>query len=103
MGIDVCLDVLTPNDVAVEIVTGRVNADGDITNFFTTPMLANGQKSENNYRFEAEIHPGSHSGLYGYAIRVLPKHRELVTPFLPDMILWECGSVTKEAHYAAAR
>jgi len=101
------LDVLTPDDVTVEIVAGRVNADGDITDFFTTSMQPSGQNSENSYRFEAEIQPGLHSGQYGYAIRVLPKHRELVTPFLPGLILWACGSGTvpgsREAHYAAAR
>jgi starch phosphorylase len=101
------LDVLTPDDVTVEIVTGRVNADGDITDFFTTSMQPSGQNSENSYRFEAEIQPGSHSGQYGYAIRVLPKHRELVTPFLPGLILWACGSAavpgSREAHYAVAR
>ena len=103
----VFLDVLTPDDVTVEIVTGRVNADGDVTDFFTTPMHASGQNAEAGYRFESEIQPGSRSGLYGYTIRILPKHPDLVSPFLPSRILWECGSGavpgSREAHYAAAR
>jgi len=89
---EVFLDVLSPEDVAVEIVAGRVNADGDITDLFTTPMEASPRNGSGNYRFESEIQPGLHSGLYGYSIRVLPKHRDLVNPFLPGLILWACGA-----------
>jgi starch phosphorylase len=105
----VFLDALTPDDVSVEIVTGRMNADGDITNFFTTPMHAAEQKDPGSYRFESKIEPGSRSGLYGYAIRVLPKHPDLVSAFLPGRILWACGdagqisSVRREAVGAGAR
>ncbi|PYX42637.1 MAG: hypothetical protein DMG81_01275 [Acidobacteria bacterium] len=69
-----------------------MNADGDITDLFTTPMEAGPQNGLGNYRFESEIQPGLHSGLYGYAIRVVPKHRDLVNPFLPGLILWACGA-----------
>jgi glycogen phosphorylase len=105
----VFLDVLTPDDVTVEIVAGRVNADGDITDFFTTPMQASEQNGQAGYRFESEIQPGSRSGLYGYAIRILPKHLELVSPFLPGLILWTCGEPSgrvsghKEAYCASAQ
>ena len=91
----VFLDALSPDDVSVEIVTGRVNADGDITNFFTTPMHAAEQKDPGSYRFESMIEPGSRSGLYGYAIRVLPKHPDLVSAFLPGRILWACGDASQ--------
>ena len=97
--VEVCaqvfLDALSPEDVSVEIVTGRVNADGDITNFFTTPMHAAEQKDPGSYRFESMIEPGSRSGLYGYAIRVLPKHPDLVSAFLPGRILWACGDASQ--------
>ncbi len=104
------LDALAPEDVTVEIVTGRVNADGDITDFFTTPMRAGEPGGQSVYRFESEIQPGSHSGLYGYAMRILPKHRDLVSPFLPGMILWACGGAStqqaaesRDAFHAVAR
>lgn len=105
----VFLDTLGPDDVSVEIVAGRVNADSEITNFFTTPMQAAEQKEPGSYRFESMIQTGSRSGLYGYAIRVLPKHPDLVSAFLPGRILWACGdagqtsAVPKEAARAAGR
>jgi hypothetical protein len=85
-----------------------VNADGDITNFFTTPMHAAEQKNPGSYRFESMIEPGSRSGLYGYAIRVLPKHPDLVSAFLSGRILWASGDASqispgrKEAARASA-
>ena len=103
------LDTLAPDDVSVEVVAGRVNADGDIHNFFTTLMHAAGQKDAGSYRFESMIQTGSRSGLYGYAIRILPKHPDLVSAFLPGRILWASGepapaaSVRKELAHAGAR
>jgi len=47
----------------------------------------------------AEIQPVAQSGLYGYgyAIRVLPKHSDALTPFVPGLILWARGR-TAAAH-----
>lgn len=28
------------------------------------------------------------SGLHGYTVRVVPKHADLTTPFLPGLIVW---------------
>jgi len=28
------------------------------------------------------------SGLHGYTVRVVPKHADLTSPFLPGLIVW---------------
>ena len=84
----VFLDSLTPEDVAVESMMGRVNADGELTDLAATPMRACEQISPGSYPFQCSIQPKARSGLYGYAIRVLPRHRSALSSFLPGLILW---------------
>jgi starch phosphorylase len=87
----VFLDTLTPEDVVVEIALGRVNADGELTGLSVTPMHICEHASAGSYRFESAIQPVVHSGLYGYAIRVLPRHVDNLSPFLPGLIVWSQG------------
>jgi starch phosphorylase len=84
----VFLDSLTPEDVAVESMMGRVNADGELTDLAATPMQACEQSPPGSYLFQCAIQPKARSGLYGYAIRVLPRHPSALSPFLPGLILW---------------
>jgi starch phosphorylase len=93
----VALDSLTPEDVVVESVIGRVNADGEFTDFAASPMQACGQNSPGSYTFQCAIQPKVGSGLYGYAIRVLPRHPSALSRFLPGLILW-AGDSRKERH-----
>ena len=90
----VFLETLTPEDVVVESVIGRVNADGEFKDFAASPMQACGQGSPGGYTFESAIQPKIRSGLYGYAIRVLPRHPSTQNRFLPGLILWagDCPS-----------
>ena len=88
----VFLDTLTPEDVAVEAVLGRVNADGDLTGLSVIPMQTCEHVSAGSFRFESAIQPVVQSGLYGYAIRVLPRHVDSLSPFLPGLIAWARGS-----------
>jgi starch phosphorylase len=84
----VFLDSLTPEDIMVESMMGRVGADGELTDLAATPMHAGEQSSPGNYLFQCVIQPKARSGLYGYAIRVLPRHPSALSPFLPGLILW---------------
>jgi starch phosphorylase len=43
---------------------------------------------ENTSTFSGMI-PCRASGQHGFAIRVMPKHADLVDPYEPGMILWE--------------
>jgi starch phosphorylase len=84
----VFLDTLSPQDVTVESVMGRLSADGEITDFVTIPMQSSEQDSAGNYLFHSVIQPTTRSGMYGYAVRVLPKPPYSQNPFLPGLILW---------------
>jgi starch phosphorylase len=84
----VFLDTLTPEDVTVESVMGRVSADGEITDFTATPMQSCEHNSSGTYVFHSVVQPTTRSGQYGYAIRVLPNHPHSLSPFLPGLILW---------------
>jgi glycogen phosphorylase len=84
----VYLDSLTPEDVAVESVMGRVSAHEEITDFEATAMQPCGAGASGSYTFKCVIQPKTGSGLYGYAIRVLPRHPHQQSSFLPGLILW---------------
>jgi starch phosphorylase len=85
----VFLGSLTPDDVTVEVYTGRLNADGDLVDARAWPMEVNlDQSSAGTYVFETGIVPKRHSGLHGYTVRVLPRHVDLTTPILPGLIAW---------------
>ena len=84
----VYLGSLTPNDVAVELYHGRVNADGQIVNGVATAMSASGAGVGGSYLFEAQPVSCSDSGLHGYTVRVLPYHLDLPSPFVPGLISW---------------
>ncbi len=91
VSVEVALDTLTPEDVSVEMLTGRVDAHGELQEQAIIAMECSGRESSGNYRFRAVWQP-SKSGLCGYAIRVLPKHRDAVSSFFPLMIIWADGA-----------
>jgi len=82
------LGALTPDDVAVELYLGRVDAAGEIVEGEATPMQLVGPDRESSYLFEASGVSCHKSGLHGYTMRVLPRHPDLTTPFLPGLIVW---------------
>jgi starch phosphorylase len=79
---------LTPEDVAVELYLGRVDADGEIVDAETTSMEPVDSDDNGSYFFETRASPCRKSGLHGYTVRVLPHHPDLSTPFLPGLIAW---------------
>jgi starch phosphorylase len=97
MSATVFLDTLTPDDVTVESVVGRMSADGEITDFVARPMQSCQQDSPGSFSFHSVVQPTSRSGLYGYAIRLLPKNPHLLSPFLPGLILWAENSSSDRA------
>ncbi|MBS1791762.1 MAG: alpha-glucan family phosphorylase [Acidobacteria bacterium] len=82
------LGALTPEDVAVELYLGLVNAEGEIVGAQTVPMHATGAKTSDGQIFEANSVTCGRSGLHGVTVRVLPRHADLITPFLPGLIVW---------------
>ena len=83
----VFLDSLTPDDVSVQILTGRVDAHGEIKNPEITVMESSENEGNGCYRFHAALHTKK-SGFFGCAIRILPNHPDAVSPFMPLLITW---------------
>lgn len=84
----VYLGALTPDDVAVELYLGHVDAAGEIMEAKATLMQAVRPEGEGTYIYQANAVTLRGSGLFGYTLRVLPRHPDLTAPFLPGFIVW---------------
>ncbi|HEX2897999.1 MAG TPA: hypothetical protein VHP63_08125, partial [candidate division Zixibacteria bacterium] len=79
-----------PDDVRIELVSGRLNAQEQITNF--VPIVVNPQpakKASQNgvYTFSGEV-TLAESGRFGIAARVIPKSDSLPHTIRPKLISW---------------
>ena len=81
------LGALTPADVTVQLYLGRVSTEGELVDGDAIPMRAV-QSEGARHLYEAKEVSCRASGLHGYTVRVLPRHEDLVTPFLPGCIVW---------------
>ncbi len=78
---------LTPEDVAVEVYQGHVDQQGTLVNALPISMNHSDSHGEGDYTFTGAI-PCRSSGLYGYSVRILPKHDDLASPHELELILW---------------
>ena len=53
----------------------------------TAPVMEKAAKGGTSF-YKAQAVTSLGSGLYGYTVRVLPHHPDLVSPFLPGLITW---------------
>jgi starch phosphorylase len=84
--VQIRLGDLTAEDVTVQLYQGMVDDRGDIPK--GAPLTMQPQDEQDGlYTFTGAI-PCLNSGRFGYAVRVLPCHHDLVHPFEPGMILW---------------
>ncbi|HXX14134.1 MAG TPA: alpha-glucan family phosphorylase [Candidatus Eremiobacteraceae bacterium] len=83
----VFLNSLTPDDVLVQILSGRVDAHGEIKSPEITPMQFRAEEGKGCFRFQGSLHTAK-SGFFGFALRILPRHPDAVTPFIPNLITW---------------
>ncbi len=81
------LGALTPDDVAVETYLGVVDSQGSITDAVIVLMNCSESNGDNNYTFEGVITCRT-SGLHGYSVRILPRHKDLSNPHEMRLILW---------------
>jgi starch phosphorylase len=82
------LGTLRPEDVRVELYLGHVDASGEIADAHAALMQPVQDMGAGDRLYEANVVPSAKSGLHGYTVRVLPNHPDLVTPFLPGLIVW---------------
>lgn len=80
---------LKPEDITVEVYHGPVDSWGNINEGVATRMTVDTTANNNG----AVAFTGSLmcpiSGKYGFAVRVLPQHADLVDPYEPGLIMWE--------------
>ncbi|MHC5073752.1 MAG: alpha-glucan family phosphorylase [Planctomycetota bacterium] len=80
---------IKPDDISVEVYHGPVDAWGDIKAGSILQLnLKQEEKDQEGFWFEGTL-PCKSSGRQGLAVRVLPKHPDMVDPYEPGMILWE--------------
>ncbi len=95
VGDDICVrarihlgPVLTPDDVSVEFYMGLVDSNGEFMEAKAHAMIPISVEKQGHYLYEVNVPAWRRSGRHGYTVRVLPKHRDLTTPFLPGYIVW---------------
>jgi glycogen phosphorylase len=88
---EVDLGELSPDDVAVELYWGVVDANGEIQQGDRVVMSLDNYAKRGASLYCVQAVKCAGSGLYGYTVRVLPRHPDLVTPFLPGLITWASG------------
>jgi starch phosphorylase len=85
---EVDLAGLRPDDVAVEVYHGTVSPEGEFLDGQATPMaLVHHNTGETACLFEAAVRC-ERSGLYGFSVRLLPKHPDLAEPRATSLIHW---------------
>ncbi len=84
----VTLGAMGPEDVDVQLCMGSVTASGEIEDFVLEPMRMRGSVGQGAYAYETDAVTCLHSGFRGYTVRVLPRHQDMGTPFLPGLVVW---------------
>jgi starch phosphorylase len=82
----VYLGELKPEDVDVDFYYGMVNEKGEIP--AGVPSVMRSQESNAGLHTYSGAVPCLSSGRFGYALRVLPRHRDLVHPYELGLIHW---------------
>jgi starch phosphorylase len=78
---------LTPDDVQVQLFHGVVDSLGEIPVPLTAVMNADGRTDNGTWTYAGTIRCRS-SGQHGFAVRVLPRHKDLGNPFQPGLVVW---------------
>lgn len=78
---------LTPDEVEVQVYQGRADAQGNFTEGRPINMIPDG-RSGDAWHYKADL-PCPRSGRQDFAVRVIPRHADLVHPFTPLFIRWD--------------
>ncbi len=82
------LNSIDPSDVLVELYQGQVSHNGTIEGGEAETMEYHGQANDGWHIFNGFI-PCRHSGLCGFAVRVIPCHPELANKYDSGLIRWD--------------
>jgi starch phosphorylase len=89
------LGSLTPGDVDVQVVHGRVAGDDQLRDTHIVSMQQVEAYESGRHRYEAELDLEM-TGQFGYTVRVLPRHELLVNPAEVGVIAWPLDVNTAE-------
>jgi starch phosphorylase len=81
------LGELTPDDVDVQVVHGRVGGDDQLRDPRVASLTHAETYEAGRHRFEADI-PLDHTGPFGYTVRILPRNNLLVSSAEVGVIAW---------------
>ena len=73
------LGELTPDDVLVEVLSGRVDADDRLSSPDRTELKPVEAYDDGRWRYEGSL-ALMRTGPFGYTVRVLPRHPMLISP-----------------------
>jgi glycogen phosphorylase len=82
------LGPLAPDDLLVQVVIGRIDSNGSIREPEIAAMHARRQNEPGKALFEARVRLSNRSGLFGYAIRALPREFGCVSAISMGMVKW---------------
>jgi len=81
------LGKLKPDELRVECYYGTLNKSGEVREGKTVTLDCVDERKDGIYSFSGKI-PCASAGLHGYAIRILPKHKNLFIDYTPGLIFW---------------
>ncbi|MBN1551547.1 alpha-glucan family phosphorylase [bacterium] len=87
ISVNAWLGFLTPEDVSVEVYFGKLDAKDDIIDGEIVALKPE-EQIEGGWKYSGEI-VLRFNGRCGYAVRILPKHKDMVHPYTPYLIKWE--------------
>jgi starch phosphorylase len=79
---------LRPDDVSVELYYGPLDSRGDIKDGAAVKMDYKEAEQDSQHWFTGQI-PCTSTGHRGLAVRVLPRHPDLINPYELGLIIWE--------------
>ncbi len=77
---------LEPAEACVQLYHGALSSQGEITEAQLDEMSATARKGK-AWEYEVTV-PCRRTGQNGYAVRVLPRHEALVSPYVPGLVRW---------------
>lgn len=79
---------LSPDDVLVEATIGHMGGARELKDIMGIPLDYIRPTEDGYARYEGEI-PCDNSGHFGFAVRILPNHNDLISPLELGLVAWE--------------
>lgn len=87
ISVEVFLNELKPEDVAVDLYQGHVDSKVNFLNNDIINLAADADTNQKSFVFSGRI-PCKQTGRHGFVVRVLPNHENLISPYQTGLILW---------------